>query len=120
MVTNTYHFVYKSLCEECGKRLGEETKEVHVQSKKYSVSMDRDYSSHSTRSSTLNCQFLTQLTTPLINSQINSAYRKKTTGSYIAGTAFRIPYSKAGRALSKTSGPRRYRIDHRFQSKFYR
>ena len=26
MVTNTYHFVYKSVCEECGKMLEEESK----------------------------------------------------------------------------------------------
>ena len=74
MVTNTYHFVYKSVCDECGKMLEEERErrartEIKVnlrwlkhdipikvitnnyylfkegQSKKYSISMDSDYSS---------------------------------------------------------------------------
>eukprot|EP00090_Calanus_glacialis_P015253 TRINITY_DN24107_c0_g1_i2.p1 TRINITY_DN24107_c0_g1~~TRINITY_DN24107_c0_g1_i2.p1 ORF type:complete len:147 (-),score=33.49 TRINITY_DN24107_c0_g1_i2:85-465(-) len=126
MVTNTYHFVYKSVCDECGKMLEEErerramTEIKEGQSKKYSISMDSDYSSLRTRSNTPNCQVITQLTTPLLNSKLNSAYRKQTSGSYQGSMAYSMPYSKAGRSLSESSGPRRYRIDHRFQSRFYK
>eukprot|EP00092_Neocalanus_flemingeri_P034960 GFUD01038040.1.p1 GENE.GFUD01038040.1~~GFUD01038040.1.p1 ORF type:complete len:146 (+),score=33.37 GFUD01038040.1:58-438(+) len=126
MTTHTYPYLDRSVCDQCGKMFEEKrksrawTEKQEIQSiedlqTKYSES-SYDRPVHRSQSSTPSQ--ISRPTTPLLISQINSAYRMSSPS--LGVRPYNLPYRKAGTMMRELSGPRRYRIDRRFQSRFYR
>eukprot|EP00092_Neocalanus_flemingeri_P004600 GFUD01004956.1.p1 GENE.GFUD01004956.1~~GFUD01004956.1.p1 ORF type:complete len:122 (+),score=33.29 GFUD01004956.1:49-414(+) len=117
----------RSVCDQCEKKFEDQRKhrawteiqEIQLNKTLQTKYKECDRQSPRSQSSTPS-KIPSRLISPLLISQLNSAYRMSPPGSYLGVRPYNLPYSKAGRSMTEASGPRRYRIDHRFQSRFYK